>query len=585
MKKKLLSIALAGTMAVTAAGLAACGAKKGENELWITYFSGGYGDEWTAQLARKFEAENEGVKVKTDPDTLLINNVPNMMQNGTDYDLIFCHDIAWEDFVQPGWIEPLDDLYATTVEGTNQTFEERIWNDDVLASASYIKNGESHYYKVPWTIGTAGIAYNVTVMGRVNDYLAKQGADHTWGTKNTDGSWTCTPPQDYYDLWQYCLDVVAANLKVDESDRGSDTIVPFTWSGLAEQWQWDYVLFDWWGQLAGPETMNTFKNFGNTKLDENGNVVIDWSKVGDPSSDVFDPDKAAVVRKADGTLDKENSTYVGWKEFSQAYQLWYNMVALNKDWSLKAAGNFSKFENEQAFANGRAAMTPAACWIEYESKDYLAKSGQVVSIMPTPTVSNVKLDADGRIILPNDTTTAVATTLDAIHAEEGATERVIEINGTKYNRVSFTSSFGDSAMIPEKATNKELAKKFLLFMAREDNAKLFTRVSGGTVLPYKYEYWKSFVDENGDDQATLWQKAIFEIDQNSTKFNNYTQHPMMRNTNLKGTAVMTSVWPGNQYYYYKAWQTPGSYTAEKLIKEDLYQKYVLASWNTFKGAM
>lgn len=583
MKKRGIVLALAGLMAVSAVGLSACGQTKDENSLWITYFSGGYGDDWATQLAAKFEEENPGVTVKVNPDTLLINNVPNMMQNGTSYDLIFCHDIAWEDFVQPGWIEPLDDLYAMKVEGTNQTFEERIWSDEVLSSASYIKDGVSHYYKVPWTIGTAGIAYNVTVMGKVNDYLVSVNADHTWGEKATDGTWNCEPPQDYYDLWQYCLDVIAANLKVDETDRTSDTIVPFTWSGLAEQWQWDYVVFDWWGQLAGPETMNTFKNFGNTTVDENGNIVIDWDSVSNPSSEVFNPDKNAVVYNSDHTVDRENSTYIGWKEFSQAYQLWYDLVALNKDWSLKAAGNFSKFENEQAFANGRAAMTPAACWIEYESRSYLEKSGQVVSIMATPTISNVKLDANGNVILPDETTTA-ATTLDAIHASEDSTH-TITINGIEYDRVSFTSSFGDSAMIPAKATSKELAKKFLLFMAREDNAQLFTRVSGGTVLPYKYEYWNSFVDENGDDQATLWQKAVFDIDRNSTKFNNYTQHPMMRNTDLKGTAVMTSVWPGNQYYYYSAWQNPSNYTAEKLIGKTLYTDYVVASWDAFKRSM
>lgn len=581
MKKRGVCLALAGIMSASVAGLAACGSSKGENELYITYYKGGYGSEWVQQLARKFEAENEGVTVKADADTSLIDAVPNMMENGTDYDLIFCHDVAWEDFVQPGWIHCLDDLYKTEVfDGV--TFEDRIWSEDVLDSSKYrTKDGTEHYYKVPWTIGTAGIAYNVTVMERVDKWFATANGQTYLATEaggnDVSRRWNNTPPRTYYDLWQYCNDIASARLRVTEGDPDSSIITPFTWSGKSEEWQWDYVVFDWWGQLAGPETMNTFKNFGNVTE----NFEIDWNAVNNPNKEVFNPAKNAVVRNADGTVNKEESDYVGWAEFSQAYSLWYNLVALNAQWSDSKIGSYGKFENEQAFVSGQAAMTPAACWIEYESKMYLEKSGQTISIMPTPTISEVKLDASGNVILPYQTT-AAASTVDAIRADADS-EHVIEIDGKRYNRVSFTSSFGDSVMIPEKASNKELAEKFLLFMQREENAQLFTRTSGGTVLPYKYEYWNSFV-ENGVDNATLWQKAIFEIDQNSTKFNNYTKHPMMRDTQLRGTARMTTVWPTNVYYYYKAYQTPASYTPEKLLNKTVYNDIVVARWDTYKRA-
>lgn len=567
MKKKAVALALAASLCAAGMGFAACGPKKAENELWITYFKGGYGSEWVEQLARKFESENAGVSVRTDGDTQLINSVANMMRNGTNYDLIFCHDITWEDFVAPGYIYCLDDLYNTEVS-TGTTFADRIWDEDVLASCRYPDaSGQQHYYKVPWTIGTAGIAYNLTVMDRVDGYLQRTGAGRQWNRK---------APVDYYDLLQYCTDIVAANLSADPDEPTSEKIVPFTWSGVAEEWQWDYVMFDWWGQLAGPETMNTFKNFGN--VDEHFN--LDVSKQNNPDQEVYNPDKAAVVRNSDGTVNKEASTYVGWKEFKQAYQLWYDLVVNNKDWSTKKTGSNSKFENEQAFANGFAAMTPAACWIEYESKTFLEAAGQEISIMPTPIISEVKLDSNGNV-LPKDST-AAAVTLDAIRAEAGVTEKTVTVDGKVYNRVSFTSSFGDSAMIPAKSTGRDLAVKFLLFMQEEENAKLFTKLSGGTVLPYKYEYWNSFV-EGGEDKASSWQKAIFEIDQNSTKFNNYTQHPMMRKTDLRGSARMTTIWPTNNYYYFKAWQGNNSieFKPDKLFS-DIFKK-VKDNWNVYKN--
>ena len=578
MKKRFAALAVAATMCAASFGLAACGPKKGNNELWITYFKGGYGSEWVETLARKFEEEHEGVKVRTDGDTQLINSVANMMQNGTNYDLIFCHDITWEDFVAPGWIYNLDELYNTVVDDQGTTFKDRIWDEDVLASTRYPdRNGEYHYYKVPWTIGTAGIAYNVTVMDRIDAWLASPLGQNYLGTQNghiageqdLTRRWQKTPPKDDYSLFQYCNDIVAAHRAVDPEEATAGTIVPFTWSGVAEEWQWDYVLFDWWGQLAGPETMNTFKNFGNV----NDDFTLNVADQGNPHKEVYDPSRMAVVRAADGTVDveatKAGNNYMGWGEYQQAYQLWYSLVAGNKNWSLNTSKNkidsMSKFENEQAFASGLAAMTPAACWIEYESKTFLERSGQQVSIMPTPIVSNVKFDANGNLILPYENKTA-AVTMDAIRAPEGATEKVVEINGNKYNRVSFTSSFGDSVMIPAKSSAKDLAVEFILFMQREENAKLFTKLSGGTVLPYKYEYWNSFV-ENGENKASLWQQAIFEIDQNSTKFNNYTQHPMMRQTSLRGTAKMTTIWPKNKYYYLQAWSNPGNsdYTPSGLI--------------------
>ncbi len=551
MRKKLMSVALATVLGASCMSFAACGGGKAENELWITYFKGGYGSEWVDELAKKFEAENEGIVVKADPDTQLINSVGNMMENGTKYDLIFCHDIPWEDYVAPGWIHNLDDLYATEVS-TGVTFANRIRDNDVLASSRYPdRNGEYHYYKVPWTIGTAGIAYNLSVMDKIDEWLAGDKGQTYLATEQGGGDiarrWGRKAPVTYYDLWQYCLDVSTANLDVNPRVPKDGKIVPFTWSGLSEEWQWDYVLFDWWGQLAGPETMNSFKNFGNVKDD----FTLDIAQQKNPNPEVYNPDKFAVVKNADGTVNKQESSYVGWGEFKQAYQLWYDLVVNNKSWSNDKVASLSKFDNEQAFASGKAAMTPAACWIEYESKIYLDRYKQEISIMPTPTISEVKLDSDGKVLPKNSASAAV--TLDAIRADEGATERVLEVDGKKYNRVSFTSSFGDSVMIPEKATNKELAEKFILFMQREENAQLFTKLSGGTVLPYKYNYADSFKDASGVDHASAWQKAIFEINANSTKFNNYTQHPMMRQTGLKGTAKMTTIWPENNYYYYKAW--------------------------------
>ncbi|MDE6398956.1 MAG: hypothetical protein K2L51_06515 [Clostridiales bacterium] len=449
-------------------------------------------------------------------------------------------------------------------------------------------NGVEHYYKVPWTIGTAGIAYNLNIMDSVDAWLEERGESRRWNR---------TPPMTYYDLWQYCNDVKNAELKVG-GNRNGDDVYPFVWSGQAEEWQWDYVVFDWWGQLAGPETMNTFKNFG----DVTENFGIDWDKVaaGTATSDVYDPSRAAVVKNADGTVNMQDSTFTGWQEFKQAYTLWYDLICKNTSFSDPKVGDYSKLNNEQRFANGGAAMTPAACWIEYESREFLEKSGQEISIMPTPIVSDVVID-NGNVVYPTGEPTATAQnghlqwagftrdpakTIDAIRApdDEIAAGYVREIDGVAgraYRRVSFTSSFGDSVIIPQKATSKELAVEFLLFMQREENAQLFTAVSGGTVLPYKYDYAGSFA-ANGKT-ASAWQQSIFEINAHSIKFNNYTKHPMMRQTDLKGSAKMTSIWPKNEYYYMKAYKSPSSFAPSYI--DTIYSRDVVNMWTAYKASL
>ena len=89
--------------------------------LKITFYNGGYGETWANELAEKF-TEETGIEVELEPNSNLQAEVPNMLQNGTDCDLIFCHNIAWETPAAQGLIEPLDDLFESEVDDT--TFKE-----------------------------------------------------------------------------------------------------------------------------------------------------------------------------------------------------------------------------------------------------------------------------------------------------------------------------------------------------------------------------------------------------------------------------------------------------------------------------
>lgn len=562
--KKLLSAVFAVILAIGAGCMfTGCGGtKKNENELWITFFKGGYGDIWVNELGRKFEQET-GITVKASPDTLLIDSAENMVRNGTNFDLIFCHDLPWENWATAGYLENLTDMYAQEVE-TGVTFEQRILNDDVLASARY--NGE--YWKVPWTVGTAGMAYNITVLKKVDE---KMGTD-----------WAVNPPASYSELMACCEDIVAANVKYGDV-MDSKTVTPFIWSGAEEEWQWDYILFDWWAQMAGVDAVNNWKVFNEPDFASKSSL--------NPDVEVYNNTKLAA-----------QNNNVGWGEFQDAYSLWYNLIAGHTDWSNPSVASLDKDANQAAFVSGAAAFMPSACWIEYEAQAQLKASGNEIAIMPTPVVDGVYIADDAKTV--SLTEQAGARRVEALAAEAGDT-KVVTVGDKTYKAVSFTNSFGDSAIIPASSSNKDAAKQFLLFMARDENVKLFSKLSGGTVLPYKCDFKESDgsyiktldytkvnfttgLTEGWDNadyyaQPTKWQTNIWNIASTTTKFNTYTQHPLMLTTSLKGTAKMNSVWPGNNYYYLKAFGGDKS-KEPKALFDSIYGD-LKKQWTFYKNEM
>ena len=117
MKKITAAILAMALLVVSLAGCVGGDSNNNDNTLKITFYNGGYGETWANVLAKKF-TEETGIKVELEPNSNLQAEVPNMLQNGTDCDLIFCHNIAWETPAAQGKIELLDDLFESKVDET-----------------------------------------------------------------------------------------------------------------------------------------------------------------------------------------------------------------------------------------------------------------------------------------------------------------------------------------------------------------------------------------------------------------------------------------------------------------------------------
>ena len=210
-------------------GLAFSACSTTEWDLKIAVVHKEYGQRWINALARKFEDET-GLVVEVEANPNLQSEIPNRLQNGSDDDIFFSHGITWELYAAQGYLEPLDDLYEMGVsEGVT-------FGSKVLPQFRSAAQFNGHYYKVPWTNGTGGLVYN-----------KKMFEDNGWSVPtvySNPNNPDCDPAVGDVGLMELCEKILA--------DTDGE-VKPFVWS--SETYYWDYVVFDWWAQLAGVDAI------------------------------------------------------------------------------------------------------------------------------------------------------------------------------------------------------------------------------------------------------------------------------------------------------------------------------------------
>lgn len=438
-KKRLLTLMVA---LASVSGLTGCDQSGSDSgTLKIAVYLGGYGEVWINTLARAFEQENEGVKVEYEANPELQSEISNRLQNPQGDDIFISHGIAWEKAAVQGQLESLDDLYES-VDENGVKFEDRI-----LDNFREMSTFNGHYYKVPWTNGSGGIIYN-----------SKMFEENNWEV-----------PETYDELVTLCQTIYDANIKVDPTNTkpNADTIKPFVWS--KETYYWDYVVFDWWAQLAGLDEINQYKQLG--------------------SAEVFNPE-----------------TYPA---LTNALSKWVDLVAKHPEYSMEDSVGKQYIAAEMDFMNGYAAMIPCAQWLESEMRDQLEDSNCVMKLMPAPVLDGAKRDENGNVI-----------------------------------RVNYSVGAGDSIIIPSASKNKSLAKKFIQFMMREDNAKLFTEKTNGVLLACKYP-------ENLElSNSTPFVESLLEINNNSQKFDLYSSSRLVLDGYISLEWGPEGIQPYSDFYNY-----------------------------------
>lgn len=188
----------------------------------------------------------------------------------------------------------------------------------------------------------------------------------------------------------------------------------------------------------------------------------------------------------------------------KALTAWTDLVAKNPNYSVEDSVGKQYMAAQMDFLNGYAAMIPNAQWLESEMSENIDPSKVEMKMMPAPMLSEAKKDANGNPI-----------------------------------RVNYTVGAGDSIIIPKKAPNKELAKKFLLFLAKDDTIKSFTETTRGVLLAMDY----SNVDFT-NSKLSDFTRSVIEINNTSQKFNLYSNSLMV----LEGK--VSTEWPPQKLQHY-----------------------------------
>lgn len=385
------------------------------------------------------------------------------------YDVYMSHNISWQQFAGRGLLEPLDDLYEREIEGTGKTLKQRL-----VAGAEEVSKFEDHYYKVCYTAGAGGLVYNVDMF--------------------KENGWEV--PATYADLQALCETIYNADIQV-----GLDSVVPIAWSADREYY-FDYLVYEWWAQLGGIEAINTFKAF---KGHDGKNAT---------GYEVFDP--------------------TGYnKEFLQAYQMWYDLFAVeaNHKYFNPTPQSTKLVTANSLFAEGKAAMIPYAQWAKWEIQNNSGTQfGFDVAMMKTPRANS-------------------------------------EVT-TDYN---YNVGFGDSIIIPKNCPDesKARAKDFIAYLAGKEACKTFVDKARGAFLAFDY----SDIDL-GDLLSDPYIDSIHKKLTECVQFNLVSTNPVAYVNNVVP-------WINDNYFYSKSFADPTNPDYNPATVRAGVYDVVRAGWNSW----
>ena len=405
-----------------------------ENTLVIHFIEAGYGRKFVDDLAAEFMKENPGVKVEMLASSIFSDSRSLLLAGpkSNKADLMLTTDMFF-DIVDDGptrlkgydcLLEDITDVYNGTIEG-----ESRKVTDKLSPAISNYFNVNGKYYMVPWAGPTAGIIYNKGIFDKNPDWKL---------------------PKTTIQLIDLCISIKSSGKKA------------FIFSGGQQFFKSVYTT--WWAQYQGTKSYFDFWK----GIDETGVM----------SSKVF----------------LQGGRY-------EALKVLENILKFDNGYTDPNSLSYKFADAQMAFLRGDAMMMPNGDWLENEMRNSFKPGSVDIAFMKMPVISSlgIKLGINDSVLAQAvDYADGVSKTMPDLKATvseaDGADPSFMNLsNDEKMNYIRdarnmvFNYFTGHTAIIPAYANAKDLAKKFLRFMASDKGEEIYIKATNGNMPAFLYD--------------------------------------------------------------------------------------------------
>lgn len=443
------------------------GGKSGSSDLKITYFNGGYGEDWIKNLVARFE-EAYNVKVEVIKSEEGNCGAENFIKSGYNLSDIYIGEcMPWKSLVQSGLLADLTDVYEAEVQTRNGMQKIKDFMDPLCVGNFYsqrqLSKAEYVPWAMPWTVQPNAMAYNEDILKEIKHVSSITVTD---GLIGENGKWVSVP-ETFNDLLAFCEDCIAFNDNSAEKQALNDThsYAPIGWAGSINVDSIGFLIITWWAEAQGLRTSNyagegSFYDFFNY-----GNVT-----------------ESNIGQTLDMNVFKQTGLALAYNKFAELF------VDENGNYknTLTNPYNNNLQQLQQLFVankvNEKPVLTIASSYLENE------------------VIKNRYIDSD----------------LDGVQDVNFKFMNVPKLNASSDKNMLY-GRLSDGIIIPAKASHIELAKQFLIFMSSEEEIDNFAKDTNGGIRPFNCD----LRSETTGTEYSAFANSLFDVYYNSDVFYEY----------------------------------------------------------------
>ena len=438
-----------------ASTLTGCGttAANGDQDLEVYIVNKGYGYQWCVDLLDLFKQQswvkekypNLKITYTYNDNRTFAQSKLSAPKNNT-FDLLFGIDGLQGAAAKDGPIVDLTEIvYNQKVPGENILFKDKL-DASYVESCAYYETAKSpaQYYFIPWAGGMTGICYNKAIL---------------------DACGVADLPVTTDEFIETC-----AKIKASPATSGNEKGYSIIQS--SEAGYFNDLFWIWWPQYDGLEQWKNFHQ--GLYVDEYGATSY--------SNKIFDDN-------ALGT----NGRVEALKVFEEVLD--YDKGYLSLD---SFMDNFMKSQTNML--SGKYAFHVNGDWFDNEmskTRKDMQANGQAVAdirMMKIPVISSLKDVLPDLSVEDDNELRALIKAMDTGSTALSGTG--YEVTQDDFDRVKEARSIvysigaGHAGVIPTVSTAQDVAVDFLLFMATDIAFEAYAKATGGSSLPFKYNFTK-----------------------------------------------------------------------------------------------